>query len=328
MGTEHTIRRIVWAVDPFAEDVELQRRTAEAVCAVSANAGAGSADANGVAIEPVSIIYWDDRSVLSTTHPTASASISSNASTDIQGAAAIAVNKMIQQFGIKRALPPTILVQGDLSLGKAVRRLIQHAKESETDLIAVGTQARTGATRFLLGSFAETLILQSDVPTLVVSPKSKPIQKINHILYPTDLSRKSVDAFSDVVTLAKRLGASITVFHRVEYQSLGPVGLIPAPPIFIESYKTDVSLREKESGMLAARARATGIDVNIKVEHQGAGALDAILELSEGMESGLIAMVSQSSSVKSILLGSITRQVIRHAHCPVWVIHPKLKALK
>jgi nucleotide-binding universal stress UspA family protein len=61
--------------------------------------------------------------------------------------------------------------------------------------------------------------------------------------------------------------------------------------------------------------------------HSDVGSIStAITSLAREKKVGWIAMEGQSGPIAAALLGSITRQVIRTAPCPVWVIHqPKEK---
>lgn len=63
-----------------------------------------------------------------------------------------------------------VLPSGEHSIRQAVARTLEYAKSEKVDCIALSTHARGGLGRFFLGSFAETLLMQSALPTLVVNP--------------------------------------------------------------------------------------------------------------------------------------------------------------
>jgi hypothetical protein len=56
-------------------------------------------------------------------------------------------------------------------LGDPAEALHQVAVDVDADLIGVGTHARAGVERLLLGSVAEALIRRAHVPVLVAQPK-------------------------------------------------------------------------------------------------------------------------------------------------------------
>jgi len=293
---KNTFDKIIWAVDPFSEDRDLQKRCAETINAVAGDK---------TEVEPVSILHWDERFSLS--EP-------ANVMEELGERSKAAVRNILRAGKLKNSLPPVILTQQDLSLSRAILRVLEYATSAGADLIAVGTQARKGATKFLLGSFAESLILRSTIPVLIVSPRTKPIKKLRRIIFPTDFSEKSKEAFEKVQDLAEGSGASVTIFHQVDY---GPV-----TPSNFEALKSDRSWREREGQAFLQQAKENGLNAEFVVEAKPRSAASAILALSQEPET-LIAMVSSSNTVESLLLGSTTRQVIRRASCPVWVIHPR-----
>lgn len=68
------------------------------------------------------------------------------------------------------ALPQTP-IQTHTRIGKPLDTLLQVAVDYNADLIVVGTHARRGVDRFLLGSVAERLVRAATCPVLVARPK-------------------------------------------------------------------------------------------------------------------------------------------------------------
>lgn len=53
-------------------------------------------------------------------------------------------------------------------LGEADRRLVEYADEGEFDHVVMGTHGREGLSRLLIGSVAEVVVRETDVPTTLV----------------------------------------------------------------------------------------------------------------------------------------------------------------
>ena len=87
------------------------------------------------------------------------------------------------------------------------------------ELVVVGTQGRKGLKRLLIGSVAEEVIRHSKRPVLVVGPAAQEQgetrigQKQIKILVATDLSKNSRAAEQYALSLARRLGAGVVLFH-------------------------------------------------------------------------------------------------------------------
>jgi nucleotide-binding universal stress UspA family protein len=56
-----------------------------------------------------------------------------------------------------------IVVQGNPS-----REILKSARKIGADLIVIGSMGRTGFKKFLLGSVAEKVVLQSSIPVLMI----------------------------------------------------------------------------------------------------------------------------------------------------------------
>ncbi len=56
----------------------------------------------------------------------------------------------------------------DIVVGSVARSVVDYAEENEVDQIVIGSHGRTGASRILLGSVAETVARRSPVPVTIV----------------------------------------------------------------------------------------------------------------------------------------------------------------
>jgi nucleotide-binding universal stress UspA family protein len=65
-------------------------------------------------------------------------------------------------------------VFGHLRIGNPAREIVQLASDLSADLIVVGTHGRTGTTKRLLGSVAQSVLTRASCPVLVVRTKDLP----------------------------------------------------------------------------------------------------------------------------------------------------------
>lgn len=301
------LKKITWAVDPVAEDMALQERCVHLLKSI--------AKKTSLAIEPVYVLSPDQLQLSSSFFPVKIGEFRLEAEQRL--------SKYLKRVKIPGIQTATVLVSSDLSLRSAVHALIEHARSSASDLIVVSTLSRKGMTRFLLGSFAETLIMQSDIPVLLVSPKTKVAASIKEILVPTDFSDRSKEILPKVAMLARAKGAKVVLYNQMEYltqYTMDQFGVIPS----YQKYLAEDSERRKSLGeKWVNELKEEGVRAEFVLNQKGAFTSDAILASAKKRGSSLIAMASQTGPVASILLGSVTRQVIRGASCPVWVIHPE-----
>ncbi|MBI1860255.1 MAG: universal stress protein [Deltaproteobacteria bacterium] len=301
------IKRIVWAVDPIAEDMRLQVKCSHILKTML--------KATQAEIDPVFVLSPDQLKMSSAFFP---AQVS-----DFRVEAEKRLSQYLKKVKIPNVKVATVLVSNDLSLRSAVHALISYAKSHHSDMIVCSTMARKGMSRFLLGSFAETLIMQSDIPVLLVSPKTVEATKFKEILVPTDFSDKSKETLKRVAALASQMGSKVVLFHQVEYltqYTLDQFGAVPAYQKYVDD---DVKQREQTGAKWCEELQARGVKAECVLNKKGSFAADAILAQAKKRKSSIIAMASQTGPVASVLLGSVCRQVIRAAQCPVWVIHPE-----
>lgn len=241
-----------------------------------------------------------------------------------------ALARSAEASGLTTALPPKILVQRSPSLASSIQTLLKYAKSVKTDLIVTGTHARQGVGRWVLGSFAETLVAQSRIPLLIVGPESQALHR-GHILFATDLGPNSATVFKRVLSLAQDLDAKITVLHVMPRPVAAVIqsgiymlggGWVPVQD-FLGSEETS---RTKRVDKWIQEAKKKGVSVEFVLERTMGGkeatVAQTILAQAQSRQAGIIAIAAQSSAVSAAVLGSTARQVIRQAPCPVWVWRP------
>jgi nucleotide-binding universal stress UspA family protein len=293
------LKKIIWSVDPLGNEKGLQLRTAAALRGLIQGAPAHVEpvhvlSAAALGINPTHLPDWEDHYLPS---------------------AVTALEYIVKRSKIPGIAPPRLIVEESGSLRNAVAALITHARRRKADLIVVGTHARRGLDRLVSGSFVETLVLHSPIPVLAVNLGAPELRRPRHILFPTDLDRSSRRAFSETVRMAKRLGASLTLLHKV----VVPVD-VNARVLF--EYERAVRKANTLTANAWARwARRQGVKARAIVDDGAGDAASTVVRAAKRAKAGLVAMASHKGPVEAAILGSVTRQVLRQAGCPVWILH-------
>ena len=140
------------------------------------------------------------------------------------------------------------------------------------------------------------------------------------ILLATDGSDEAAMAAEAAAELSKQSGSEIHVAY-----------VLPAPAQLIGHHLYSAEMRESLLGaaereaetFLKDRAEQIGADGGKLAEtHLRSGEPDKeILRLAEELGAGLIVIGSRGlGAVSRALMGSVSESVIRHAHCPVFVV--------
>lgn len=308
------MKKIIWAVDAFQEDAKLNSRVAEVLGQIS--------EPLKSRVEPVYVLSPEQLNL--------NIELSTPWVTEYKPAAEKAIGYAVRKMKVPGMGSPKVLVHKIPSVTSATRALSDYAEKSRADLIVVGTHARKGLARFFLGSFTENLLLHSNVPVLVVGPSTKKLRGCDHILFSTDFSRGSRAAFDRVISLAKGLGARVTVFNHVQ-NPIEPivqsgVYLLGGGWVSVSAYMEEEAAKQREHAKAwVAAAKKAGVQADFVVESGRETVTESILDAAHDKRSCLIAMAGQSGAVAAALVGSIARQVVRSADVPVWVVHAPKK---
>jgi nucleotide-binding universal stress UspA family protein len=301
-------RRILWSVDPFEEPGELQANALRVLELVGGRTGAE--------IEPVYVMSPAELNLpLNSTQPWIE---------QYRPVAEKALRSVSERLRAGRVAPPKVLVESFSSTAQAVRTLARFAEQTGADLIALNTHGRTGMSRLFLGSFAESLLHRSKVPVLVIGPKMKATRSFDRILFPTELAHRSQAVFRRVASLARSFGSRLVLFHAIP-RPIEPVFqsgiyLLGGSWMPVHAYFSEAEDRQrKHAERWAAWARAQGVETEVVIESKAQNVVDSLSAIATEKGATLIAMESRSGRLSSALIGSLTRQVLRNACCPVWV---------
>jgi nucleotide-binding universal stress UspA family protein len=236
------------------------------------------------------------------------------------------LNKILNRPDLPGVRSLRILATPTRSIREGVDQITRLAKRWKADLVVTTTRAHKGIRRWVMGSFAETLLLYSDVPILFINPYWKRTSPFNHILFCTDFSEESREAFKQVLKFAKSIGSKITVFNKLEsgralFLEPAFIGYVPSYEMFSEERE----VIEQEASEWAAEAQSQGVTASSYVDlNPATSKVGSIVSLAK-KKPGIIAIASHSGPMKTIFLGSLTREVVRSSPYPVWVLHPKLQ---
>lgn len=307
-------RRIIWAVDPFEEKNETRTHLLETLRGLQGQN----------TIEPVYVLSPDEYDLTVEFSTTWLKQIRPNAEKVLSAY----LEDIKKETHLSAFANPTVIVEKRPSLTRAVSTLATYAKRKKADTILVGTHAKRGLSRLFLGSFAETLLLHSRIPVLVVGPHSEDSHisgKSSRILFSTDFGPASFPTFKRVIALAKSNGSKVTLFHclphPVEPLVQSGVYLIGGGLLSFPEFST---LDEKRKYQIAKKyvsaAKKLGVVVDIGFNPGRGNTALSIVKKAQEEKADLIAMAAESGAVSAALIGSITRQVVRTAPCPVWVM--------
>ncbi len=223
----------------------------------------------------------------------------------------------------KRVLDEARSLLGDLEpapesvplMGYADEVIIDHLTENPVDLLVIGAFGDRGATRFLIGSTAQRLVLHA--PTSVLMVKGRP-PAFGKILACTAVGDEVV---VDVAAqLAKVLDAELQLLHVIPPSAAMYLKLPDAIYIPLDELLDQDTPLARHLSACVSKLEALGLDGAAVTVRRGA-VPDTIFQEARAGAFDRIVVGSQAGPVLDrYFIGSIADRVVKHAHRSVLVV--------
>jgi nucleotide-binding universal stress UspA family protein len=186
------------------------------------------------------------------------------------------------------------------------RAIVNTAKDMRADLIIMGTHGRHGWRRAVLGSVTESVLQDTDVPLLTVTPglmNAEQTPQIRTILCPVNFTRIARESLIHACALAQAFDAELVVMHvaeKIDDEHVQPVETAFSQWVDPQvqkhcSYKRVIATGEDAAEIVLAAAQQMNIDLTvIGAQHK---------------------MFSEAT-----VIGTTTERITRFARCPVMTV--------
>lgn len=212
----------------------------------------------------------------------------------------------IAQQAAERGLGATTAVEH----GTPARGIRRYADDHEVDLVAMGTQGRSGLSRYLLGSVAGVVLRKAAQPVLTVNRSVTTADpSYERVLLPTDGSGHAGRVAAHAFDIAARYDATVHALSVIDER------LIQSPDLLATLE------RESDEALAAVRERAadTGVDVVSRVWRGTPH--DCITTYATERDIDLVTMGAHGKrGLHRFLTQNTAERVVRRAPCPVWTL--------
>lgn len=215
------------------------------------------------------------------------------------------------------------------ALGRPAREIIKTARRGGFDLIVLGTQGLSGASKLFFGSTTAGVLRDTAVPVLAVPPvphgrrAGRPARSWPgpRFIVPTDLGRSSPADVRQGVGLARRLGARLRLLHVLR--------ILPPPPWYRTdlTHEVDTRVNRARAALEALRAEAPNtIDGVSVVVGDPAGEIAAV---ARRHRAGLVVLALRSRRrLFGSKAGSIAYSVVCRGAAPVLALPPEARTAR
>jgi nucleotide-binding universal stress UspA family protein len=216
-----------------------------------------------------------------------------------------------------------VMLEGEIGGG-----LADYAHQSGVDLVVMATHGRGRARRVWLGSLADHLIRNLEVPLLLVregqtmAPANTP-EHATQLLVPLDGSPLAEEALGPAERLARIWGLELALLRVVPPVTLTGDAALPINSSYDEEL-TSAGRAEAQDYLddLVAELRAQGLAAS-GAAVIGWKPVPAILDLAGGGRLALIAIATHGrGGLRRMALGSVADELVRRSAVPVLVYRP------
>jgi nucleotide-binding universal stress UspA family protein len=217
--------------------------------------------------------------------------------------------------------PARVNWEARIRAGQPAEELTRIARAEQVQMAISATHGRKGLKRLLLGSVTEKLMRTLPCPLLVVrggiqpAPADAETSRFKRILVGCDFSPDADLALAHALSLAQEFQAELHLAHVIELPTYTDI----LRPVITHRQSTSAEiktfLQDKLDALVPEDARHWCRTVTTLHEGQP---YDRLLQYAEWAAIDLIVLGTRGHGlIDTMLIGSTTDRVIRHATCPV-----------
>jgi len=210
----------------------------------------------------------------------------------------------------------------EIRVARASECLATVASEYGASLVVIGTHRERPGVWNRLGTTAERVLSISPVPVVLTTGELRDAPQ--HLLVPVDDAESFTRLLGWLQALMRVHGSRVTTLHVVPSSTLGylltgvgvGVGSV-APVVTAPDDLLALEAEQWKQRLLAAGLDADRVSCEVIFGEPGRAIVEATTRLSADM---IVMGRSGAGKIRRALMGSVTREVLRGATCPVLVI--------
>ena len=222
----------------------------------------------------------------------------------------------------RRLERPGLSTETSVVGGRAADVIHAQAKRLGTDLIVVGSRGHGTLESMLLGSTSSEVVDHASVPVLVARARA-----MGSVVFAYDGSGCAEDAAAFLISSGIFADARIHVVSIADaapphWTDMGLTGADAAADSFAHAAEPSRSQHQQLARTMAERLQTVGLDA--RPERRDGDPAEQIVRAADTHGAGLIVVGTHGrTGLRRLLMGSVARNVLHHAHCSVLVVHSR-----
>ncbi len=202
--------------------------------------------------------------------------------------------------------------------GPPGQAILTFARQTNPDVIVMGTRGRQGFERLALGSTADEVVRASAVPVFVVPQRAVAAAKpgpLERVLVAIDGSPAADDGLAFACVLAQRERARLTLCTVAEATGLDWDG--PDRDLFLEA-----EIEERARPLLErSRVRASSLGIAVDTDlREGDAAAEIVASAQQAQADVVVVGTHGRAGIPRFILGSVAEGVMRSSPVPICTV--------
>lgn len=226
-----------------------------------------------------------------------------------------AAKKHLQKQVDKFPQAKEVEVVSEFTMGVPSEEILRFQKEQGVDLVVLSSLGTTGLAQYFIGGVARNVLKASTCPVLLIKQE---MLRPTKILVPTDFSDYSDKALQQALDIAKQYNAQVFVFHVIPKEVNRCVADVCMGDDVIRDIEEQMATRAQEELLKQVSKFSRAKEVSVVTDFGKGIPYEAILQETEDKGIDLIVIASLGrSGLARFLIGSVSRNVLKGAKCPV-----------
>jgi nucleotide-binding universal stress UspA family protein len=219
-----------------------------------------------------------------------------------------------------RLASPGLVITTSVRAGRPAGVIHDEAGRQRAELIVVGSRGHGALESMLLGSVSSEVVDHADVPVLVARGPS-----VERIVFGYDGSAGSEAAARFIIDSGAFANAAVEVVSvadatAVRWVDMGWAPTDPHGSPYVQAAEPSRLQHEELADSMAALFRERGVRAH--GERRDGDPAEQIVRAADTHQADLVVMGTRGrTGLKRLLLGSVARNVLHHAHCSVLIVH-------
>ncbi|AUC78443.1 universal stress protein UspA [Nonlabens sp. MB-3u-79] len=190
-----------------------------------------------------------------------------------------------------------ITIHGDVETGAAFSGIMDTVKRHRADLIVMGSHGTGGMRNLFIGSNAEKVVRNSEVPVLVVKDRKKKLD-VNDFVFATDLDPNATSALKEADLFAKKTKCNLHL-------------------LYVNTPSNFMSTREAEA-KVAEYLKNVNVEPTDYVIYNDTSVEEGVFNYTNDVKGDIIGMANHGrKGLSHFFNGSVSEDVVNHSSLPV-----------